>query len=131
MNVLLSPIFTAALCDGSRRTLTLPGLYTELMRDGVAEVPAARPHQRQALHAFLAQIGALALIHAKRDNPPETEAEWTGLLRGLTPKYTDDEPWSLIVEDVSKPALLQPPIRECDPASKIDPLSIGLMGCWL
>lgn len=92
--------------------LSLPGLYAAMIADEVVDLPAARPHQRQALHAFLAQVGALAMIAADRDELPATEAEWASLLRGLTPDHPDDAPWSLIVGDVSKPALLQPPIPE-------------------
>ena len=31
------------------------------------------------------------------------------LFRGLTPNYPDDEPWQLVVDDITKPAFMQPP----------------------
>lgn len=112
MNLIVQPTFSITSISGHRQAFSLPGLYAAMMADEVADLPAVRPHQRQALHAFLAQVGALALIGADRDDPPASEAEWASLLRGLTPDHPDDAPWSLIVGDVSKPALLQPPIPE-------------------
>lgn len=92
--------------------LSLPALYVALMADEVEDVPAVRPHQRQALHAFLVQVGVLAILEAQQTEPP-TEAEtWARLLRGLTPEYPDDEPWRLVVKNLSMPALLQPPVPE-------------------
>lgn len=69
--------------------------------------PALRPHQREPWHAFTVQVAALALIHAGTDTPPTTEAAWRDLLLALTPDQP--EAWELVVDDWSKPALLQPP----------------------
>ena len=35
-------------------------------------------------------------------------------MRGLTPEFPGDEPWTLVVHDLSKPAFLQPPLPEGD-----------------
>ena len=43
------------------------------------------------------------------DTPPETAGEWASLVLGLTPDYPDDEPWQLVVDDITKPAFMQPP----------------------
>jgi CRISPR system Cascade subunit CasA len=40
------------------------------------------------------------------------ESRWQELLRGLTPEFPGDEPWTLVVGDLSKPAFLQPPVPE-------------------
>ena len=69
-------------------------------------------------HAFLAQVGALALLARRQSTPPDDEGSWSALLRGLTSTLPDDEPWTLVVQDVRKPALLQPPI----PDGKIEAL---------
>ncbi len=100
--------------DGRNERVALPELYAALMADCVSSVTALRPHQKHALHAFLVQVGALALLAAGKADPPASAEEWLRLLRGLTGKaeYKDDEPWSLVVEDLSKPALLQPPVPE-------------------
>ena len=43
-------------------------------------------------------------------DPPETAEQWLDLIRGLTKKdFPDDEPWQLVVDDITKPAFMQPP----------------------
>lgn len=89
--------------------LSLPEVLAALTRDHILSFPALRAHQRHAWHAFLAQLGAIALHDAGRDAPPEEAKGWADLLRGLTPGHDDDAPWRLVVEDAERPALLQPP----------------------
>lgn len=72
--------------------------------------PALRPHQREPWHAFTVQVAALALIHAGTDTLPTDEAAWRDLLLALTPDTP--EAWELVVDDWSKPALLQPPTQQ-------------------
>ncbi len=43
--------------------------------------------------------------------PPEDADEWRRIIRGLTPDFPDDEPWQLVVDDITKPAFMQPPAR--------------------
>jgi CRISPR system Cascade subunit CasA len=88
---------------------TLPGVFAALTRDEVESFPKLRPHQRHAWHSFLTQIATLALLKAGRTEPPGDEASWAELLRGLTPDYPDDQPWSLVTSP-DRPALLQPPV---------------------
>src|SRR4051812_49810128 len=82
--------------SGPPNALTLPGTFAALMRDDVAAFLGLRPHQRHAWHAFLVQVGALALLAAERSGPPEDEAAWAELLRGLTPDHPDGSPWCLV-----------------------------------
>src|SRR5215207_3219594 len=95
--------------SGPPNALTLPGAFAALMRDDIAAFPGLRPHQRHAWHAFLVQVGVLALLAAERSEPPEDEAAWARLLRGLTPGDSDDAPWCLVAPP-DRPALLQPPL---------------------
>ncbi|WP_439373388.1 type I-E CRISPR-associated protein Cse1/CasA [Bradyrhizobium sp. DASA03120] len=111
LNCLEEPLLTTTIDRGPAH-LSLPSLYSALMRDVVEDMPAVRPHQRQALHAFLVQVGALAHLKAKIDTPVLETSVWARLLRGLTETFTSDEPWSLVVEDISKPGLLQPSVPE-------------------
>jgi len=90
---------------------SLPAVLAALMRDEVESFPALRPHQRQAWHAFLAQVGALALLQAGLREAPDDAQAWAGLLRALTPDFPADEPWSLLAPP-DKPALLQPPLAD-------------------
>ena len=45
---------------------------------------------------------------------PDDEETWHQLMANLTPEWPNGEPWSLIVEDAAKPALLQPPVPGAD-----------------
>ena len=97
--------------DGGHQALSLPAVYAELMADRISAFAALRPHQRHAWHAFLVQVGALALHRAGIEEPLVTAEAWCSLLQGLTPEYPDNEPWSLVAP-LDKPALLQPPVPE-------------------
>ena len=111
-SLLKSQLVTCRLSAGQMISVALPQLFAMLMVDEVSSLPTLRPHQKQPLHSFLVQVGALALVAANRSTPPDHADDWCVLLRGLTPAFADDEPWSLVVEDLSKPALLQPPVPE-------------------
>ncbi|MEH3037550.1 MAG: hypothetical protein PGN23_13855 [Sphingomonas adhaesiva] len=82
--------------------------FAALARGEAWSFPALRPHQREPWHAFTVQVAALAMIHAGETGLPTGEEAWRDLLHGLTPDQP--EAWELVVEDWSKPALLQPPL---------------------
>lgn len=107
-NLLVQPLIDA-LPGGPA---TLPGVLARLIRDEVDAFPALRAHQAPAWHMFLVQVAALALHRADRRNAPDTEEAWRNLLRGLTPQFANDEPWTLVVDDWSRPAFLQPPVPD-------------------
>ncbi len=113
LNILTEPLIWIATTERTR-IATLPKVYAALMADEVEAFPALRPHQRHAWHAFLVQLGAMAMHRAGITEPPEDAAEWEGLIRGVTPEHPDDEPWQLVVEDITKPAFMQPPARSAD-----------------
>ena len=110
LNLLTDALIRVRTVDGENQTLSLPDVYGAMMRDRVRSFPALRPHQRHAWHAFLAQLGAVALHRAGSTDPPEEPEAWRDLIRGLTPEWPGDEPWQLAVEDAAKPAFLQPPV---------------------
>ncbi len=95
--------------NGRTDAATLPEVYAGLMADTIDAFPALRPHQRHAWHAFLVQLGAMALHRAGRSTPPDAAVEWRTLLRGLISGHSNDEPWQLVVSDITKPAFMQPP----------------------
>src|SRR5690606_2063079 len=66
------------------RLVTLPELLSLLMDDDVESLMALRPHQKQALHCFLAQVGAMAMLAANECDPPEEADRWAELLRKMT-----------------------------------------------
>ena len=104
----------STMSGGATAHASLPEIYAALMRDEIDAFPALRPHQRHAWHAFLVQLGVMAVHRAGLSDPPEEAEEWPRLLRGLTSDFPDDEPWHLVVDDIAKPAFLQPPASSED-----------------
>ncbi|MFM9939451.1 MAG: hypothetical protein ACKVP7_08140 [Hyphomicrobiaceae bacterium] len=81
------------------------------MRDEIVSFPALRAHQVPAWHMFLAQLGAITMHRAGLSEPSGDEAEWHRIIRALTAaEFPNDEPWCLVVDDLAKPAFLQPPV---------------------
>ena len=107
-NILEESVIRVRAREGERRA-SLPETFALLMRDEVEAFPALRPHQRHAWHAFLVQLGAMALQRAGVSEPPTDAPKWQALIRGLTPSFPADEPWQLVVDDITKPAFMQPP----------------------
>ncbi len=110
-NLLDQALIQAVSSAGSKRELSLPGVFATLAQDGITTFPSLRAHQRHAWHAFLCQLAALALARAGRSELWEDEAHWCEALRALTPNDPDDAPWCLIAPP-DRPALLQPPIPD-------------------
>ena len=123
-NILTDQLIRMDTRDRGRISAPLPDVYAALMEDEVDAFPALRPHQRHAWHAFLVQLGAMALRRAGASKPPADSKAWAALIRGLTPDYPDDEPWHLIVDDITKPAFMQPPAsspdKRADYKNKVD-----------
>ena len=108
-NILTDQFIRHRRDDSSIVEASLPEVYAALMKDEIASFPALRPHQRHAWHAFLVQLGAIAIHREGLVEPPEDAGEWRRIIRALTPEFPDDEPWQLVVDDITKPAFLQPP----------------------
>ena len=113
-NILTEPLIRMNTSGGSRKKASLSEVYAALMADEVEAFPALRPHQRHAWHAFLVQLGAMAMHKAGVSVPPADATEWADLIRELTPDFPDDEPWQLVVDDITKPAFMQPPASSDD-----------------
>ena len=118
-DVLTDPLVTVTL-DGALRRGTLPDVLAWLSGEHEFSFAALQRHQHHPWHAFTVQLAAIALSRAKRTDPPTDPAEWRALLLALTGRA--HEPWSLVVEDLSKPALLQPPV----PEATLEPLKTHL-----
>ena len=98
---------------GTRIVLTLPELFSRLAGNSVDDFPGLAAHQHQAWYQFLAQLGAIALHRAGRHRLPEDPEQWQVLLTALTPDCAETA-WSLVVEEPTSTALLQPPTRKID-----------------
>lgn len=135
-NVLCDGLISVQTRDGTQK-LSLPGALAALLRDEVLDFPALRPHQRHPWHAFLCQLAVMAAEAAGLAELPQDmgEGRWRDLLRGLTPGFPKDEPWRLVVPDLSRPAFLQPPVPEgslagftgADKADKSSPFSLDVL----
>ena len=108
-NILTDSLVRYDRSGGSRVEASLPEIYAALMTDQVAGFPALRPHQRHAWHAFLVQLGAMAMHRAGESEPPKDPEMWARMIRSLTPDFPGDEPWHLVVDDITRPAFMQPP----------------------
>ena len=111
--------------QGMTRLASLPETYSELALDQVDDFPQLRPHQRHYWHATLCQIGAIAMVNAGVDEPPREPEIWLKILSDLTRKeFREDEPWHLVVDNIEKPAFLQPstnsPERKADYKKSIE-----------
>lgn len=112
-DLLREPLLSAVGESGVER-VSLPTLLARLSAGEATEFAALQAHQVHAWHAFLVQLGALALHGAGRDDVPDDPAVWAGLLLALG--GGSSEPWALVVEDLAKPAFFQPPV----PDGKLD-----------
>ena len=111
-NILTEPLVHFNRTGEGQTKASLPEVYAALMADEVDAFPALRPHQRHAWHAFLVQLGAMAMQRAGVGEPPENMDEWRRIIRAMTEKdYPDDDPWKLVVDDITRPAFMQPPAR--------------------
>lgn len=119
-NLMTDPLIRYRHSDGTLCEASLPEVYAALMSDEVESFPALRPHQRHAWHAFLVQLGAMAMHRDGLDIPPSDADEWRHIIRGLTSDWPDDEPWHLVVDDITKPAFMQPAAKNCANYDKKD-----------
>jgi CRISPR system Cascade subunit CasA len=89
--------------------MTLPEVLGSLtVGDEIVGFRALRHHQRHAWFAFLVQLSAMALHRAKLAAPPPDPAEWRRLILGLA--GDDEAAFTLVFEDLSRPAFMQPPV---------------------
>lgn len=90
------------------RRATLPGLLSHLASGELVDFPRVRAHQFHPWCMFLTQLAAIALHRAGASKPRLSEDEWRAHLLSLTDGAR--EPWSLVVDDLTKAAFLQPPV---------------------
>lgn len=110
-DILSEPLIRVEV-DGEPRRADLPQLFALLCGEHELAFTALQRHQHHPWHAFLVQLAAIAIARGKGpDLDAGTDAEaWRESLLRLTKKKR--EPWCLVVDDLSAPALLQPPVPE-------------------
>ena len=92
------------------QAMSFPEILEALGQEDDVHFPALRPHQSHAWHAFLAQLAAMALHEAGEADSIQNAVQWAKHLIRLTDG--EDEAWHLVVDDVSRPAFMQPPVPE-------------------
>jgi len=112
MNIVEGEIFPVLRRDYVTVATDLPSLFALYAADALRDLHFLRPHQHSPWHSFSVQLAALALHRGGLDDIPDDPETWRQLLRGLTVKWPNDEPWRLVVADVTKPAFMQPPVPE-------------------
>jgi CRISPR system Cascade subunit CasA len=117
LNLLDEQLISTVSPQGDRHQHSLAGTLAGLARGEIASFSSLRAHQRHVWHAFLVQIATLALENAGEKGLPDYERAWRDLLNNLTPGWREGEPWSLIVHDATKPALMQAPVQGGDLSS--------------
>jgi CRISPR system Cascade subunit CasA len=106
MNLLIDPIFRTKTCQGTR-PLNLPALLAALGQNEVESLPGLQRHQEDPFHIFLCYLAAAVLDRQGTITPSQDEHFWRDGIRHLTGR-DDDTAWTLVVEDVTKPAFMQP-----------------------
>ena len=116
-NLLDEPLIRWRSTDGGAlHSTSLPQLLAAMAANEVRDFPALRPHQRHPWHAFLVQLGAIALHHAEQSQPWHSAADWRAALLALTPNDPDGAPWCLVAP-ADRPALLQAPVPGENPTT--------------
>lgn len=96
-DLLSEPIFSVRNADEVMK-VSLPTVFEMLDADEVTCFPAIMAHQEHAWHAFLVQVAVMS-----------SGSNWTERLQSLA---TSPTTWELVVEDLSEPAFMQPPVPE-------------------
>lgn len=71
------------------------------------DFPQLRPHQQVSWHTFLCQAAAIAMIHQQNDTFLTNSEGWNNALENIA----GTQPWELVEDDWTKPAFLQPPLK--------------------
>ena len=118
-NLLTEPILRVVTDQGTRH-MNLPELMSLLGRDEIHHYEGIQRHQEDAFHVFLSYLAGAILARQNLADPVQSEEFWRQGMRDLTQGIGDDA-WSLIVNDFTRPAFMQPPIPPEDHA-RLKPL---------
>ncbi|MEF3169273.1 MAG: type I-E CRISPR-associated protein Cse1/CasA [Deltaproteobacteria bacterium] len=110
MNLLVDPVFRVRTSTGLGR-YSLPELMALLGEDRVESLPGLQRHQEDAFHIFLCYLAGAVLSRIGVTDPKQDSDFWRDGIRQLTRQEgcADDSAWTLVVDDPTKPAFMQPP----------------------
>lgn len=116
-DLLQEPLLSVADAAGAHSQVTLPGLLTRLSAGENLEMALLEPHQQLAWHTFLCQLAAIALHRGEHPLEQQDLAyddnRWRELL--IEAAKADGGTalaFSLVVEDLSQAAFMQPPLTD-------------------
>ncbi len=112
MNLLTDPLIPV-VTDQGREYRSLPALLAGLGDDSVRRIDGLQRHQEDAFYVFLCYLAGAVLARDGDWNPVRGEDFWREHLRDLAGEAGDDA-WRLVVDDLSRPAFMQPPLPEAD-----------------
>ena len=109
-NLLTEPLLNIMIGGGDFASVALPELMARMVGGQPVELTDLQPHQAHAWHAFTVQLAAIGAYHAGQQiTAMDDPARWMEVLRALTGGR--DEPWCLVVPDLSRPAFMQPQVE--------------------
>ena len=76
-------------------------------------LPGLQLHQEDPFHVFLTSLATAILARDNKSDPVQTEGYWLEGLRKLASSAGDDA-WTLVVDDLSRPAFMQLPLPAKD-----------------
>lgn len=115
MNLLFDPIFRVQT-NQDQLVLCLPALLERLGKKEIDHFVGLQKHQHDAFHVFLCYLAGAILARYGCQNLIQDEEFWRNGLLELAGMNGKDA-WELIVEDISRPAFMQPPIPDINPRS--------------
>lgn len=110
MNLLTEPVFRVQTPEGTN-SASLPELLALLGEDRVESLPGLQRHQEDAFHVFLCYLAGAVLVRSGSNDPRQNADFWRVGIRDLTRQEgcADDSAWTLVEEDPTRPAFMQPP----------------------
>ncbi len=105
-DLLSDGLFTVDIGQETQKN-SLPQVLEALGQDKEILFSRVQAHQKHSLFALFVQLAALALDEAEEEEIYHPAKDWEAMLLKLTDGAR--EPWSLIVEDKTRSAFLQPP----------------------
>lgn len=122
-NLLIDDVFGIQLPTGEQCSLSLPGLLQALGQGEVESFTGVQRHQADAFHIFLCYLAGVVLDREGNSDPRQDEAFWMAGLRSLSGR-DDDDAWTLVVEDPTRPAFMQPPVPSPDVFTSYKPKAV-------
>lgn len=117
MNLLTDPLLSVDTAKGTQH-FNLPRLLAGLGNDEVTGLPGVQRHQEDPFHIFLCYLAAAVMVREGVDSPCQSEDFWREGIRRLTGR-DHDLAWTLVVDDPTKPAFMQPPLPSASDAKKL------------